>query len=181
MLLRMFPRMPVLLRRIEDTPAPSKTSGFLQVIPTMWVVHPQEFPSKGQFFLLFSLSGHSISFLLRIGELYRRSFIYDCGHYDHNMKGIIVMFRMPARTPNSVVSAFCKKFYGQDTSSHKGKYRYHRRGLLDDIPHRRFIRQVVIIRTEDAEKVIDFLSEYNARVYTRIVELTREDARCLGL
>ena len=89
------------------------------------------------------------------------------------------MFKMPPRTPNSVVSAFCKKFYGQDTSSHKGKYRYHRHGLLDDIPHRRLIRQVVIIRTEDVERVIDFLKEDNVTVHTRVVELNEEDIKSM--
>lgn len=90
------------------------------------------------------------------------------------------MFKMPPRTPNSVVSAFCKKFYGQDTSSHKGKYRYHRHGLLDDIPHRRLIRQVVIIRTEDVERVIDFLKDNNVTVHTRVVELNEEDMKSMG-
>jgi len=97
------------------------------------------------------------------------------------MEGIIVMFRMPHKIPNNVINKFCKKFYGQDTSSHGGRYRYHRYGLLDDIPHCRIIRQVVIIRTEDAEKIVNFLKKYNAEIYTRIVNLTQEDCQILGL
>lgn len=89
------------------------------------------------------------------------------------------MFRMPPKTTNRIVNKFCKGFYGQDTSSHQGKYRYHRHGLLDDIPHHRLIRQVIITRLEDAEKVIEFLKKHGATIYTRIVELTEEDYKIL--
>lgn len=52
----------------------------------------------------------------------------------------------------------------------------HRRpGLLDDIPDRRLIRGVVIVRTEDAAKVVGLLEEMGADVHARMVGLTRED------
>jgi len=86
---------------------------------------------------------------------------------------------MPAKTPGRTVNKFCKEFYGQDTSSHHGKYRYHRHGLLDDIPHHRIIRQVVIVKNEDAKKVIEFLESYGATIHTRVVELTWEDVALL--
>jgi len=97
------------------------------------------------------------------------------------MNGTIVMFKMPPKTPTKLVNQFCKKFYGQDTTSHCGKYSYHRHGLLDDIPHRRIIRQVIIVRTEDSEKIVEFLREYNADIHLRIVELTKDDISSLGL
>ena len=93
----------------------------------------------------------------------------------HNMNGTIILFRMPPKTPSNVVNKFCKEFYGQDTSSHRGKYQYRRHGILDDIPHHRIIRQVVIVKTEDAVRVVEFLGKYDALVHTRIVELTDED------
>ena len=86
---------------------------------------------------------------------------------------------MPPKTPSNVVNRFCKEFYGQDTSSHHGKYQYRRHGILDDIPHHRIIRQVVIIRTEDADKIVEFLEKYGALVHTRVVELTSEDVKFL--
>ena len=97
------------------------------------------------------------------------------GFNAHNMNGTIILFRMPPKTPSNVVNKFCKDFYGQDTSSHHGKYRYRRPGILDNIPHHRIIRQVVIVRTEDAVSVVEFLEKYDALVHTRIVELTGED------
>ena len=105
--------------------------------------------------------------------------INSYGYNTHNMNGIIIMFRMPPKTPNNVINKFCKEFYGQDTSSHRGKYRYRRHGILDDIPHHRIIRQVVIVRTEDAISVVEFLEKYDALVHTRIVELTSEDLKFL--
>ena len=91
------------------------------------------------------------------------------------------MFRMPTKTPNPVVNMFCKKFYGQDTSSHGGKYRYHRHGLLDNIPHHRIIRQVIIIREKDCKKIVTFLKRYNTEIYIRRVRFTKEDCKKLNL
>ena len=95
------------------------------------------------------------------------------------MKGTIILFRLPPKTPHSEVNKFCKQFYGQDTSSHLGKYRYHRHGLLDEIPHRRLIRQSLIIKLEDAEKVEEFLKTYTTTIFVREIELTEEDQRIL--
>ena len=97
------------------------------------------------------------------------------------MKGSIVIFHLPPKTNNTALSKFCQKFYGQETSSHQGKYRYRRHGLLDDIPHRKFIRGVIIVQTEDVEKVEEFLKQYSACYYCRIIELAEGDYEALGL
>jgi len=97
------------------------------------------------------------------------------------MKGTMIVFRLPPRTKNTSLSKFCQRFYGQDSTSHKGKYRYHRHGLLDDIPHRKLIRGVVIIRNEDKEIVERFLRGYSAQCHIRVIELTQEDCEALGV
>ena len=93
----------------------------------------------------------------------------------------MVVFRLPPKSENVRVSRFCQQFYGQNTSSWKGKYRYHRHGLLDDIPYRKLIRGVIIIRSEDLGTILDFLETYDAEVHTREIKLTYEDCRYLGL
>ena len=90
------------------------------------------------------------------------------------------MFRLPPRKKNVEVSKFCQRFYGQDTSSGKGKYRYRRHGLLDDIPYRKLLRGVIIIRAEDLDKILDFLGEYDAMVYFREIKLIEEDEEILN-
>lgn len=98
----------------------------------------------------------------------------------HIVTGYIVIFRLPPRKKNVEVSKFCQRFYGQDTSSGKGKYRYRRHGLLDDIPYRKLLRGVIIIRTEDLDKVLDFLRGYDAMVYFREIKLIEEDVEILN-
>ena len=97
------------------------------------------------------------------------------------MYGSIVIFHLPSKSKNTSLSKFCQKFYGQDSSSHHGKYRYHRHGLLDDIPHRKFIRGVIIVRTEHVDLVTEFLEQHSAHFHSRIVKLTEEDCKALGL
>ncbi|MGC9074069.1 MAG: hypothetical protein ACP5H0_07945 [Caldisericum sp.] len=93
------------------------------------------------------------------------------------MEGIIIVFRLPKGSKINQINQFCKKFYGQDTSSWKGKYHYHRRGLLDDIPHKKLIRGVIIIEEKYLEPVKKFLEEYNATVFIRKIILTAEDEK----
>ncbi|MBE3120923.1 MAG: hypothetical protein MUO73_08410 [Thermoplasmata archaeon] len=95
------------------------------------------------------------------------------------MYGFIVIFRLPKKTNNTTLSKFCQKFYGQNTSSHNGKYRYHRYGILDNVPHCKIIRGVLIIRTQDLKKVTDFLQEYGAETHIRVVKLNEEDVKIL--
>ncbi len=89
-------------------------------------------------------------------------------------EGILLAFRL-ATYDRDGASELVKKLYGQRTSSHGGKYVYRRKGLLDEIPHVRLIRGVLLVRTEDANRVIELLKEFRAEVHVRSVELTRED------
>ena len=96
------------------------------------------------------------------------------------MMGNIIVFRFKEKTQQRLINQFCKKFYGQNTSSHGGKYRYRRHGLLDDIPHIKLIGGVIIVKKHSAEKVIDFLKEYDAEFYIREIILLHEDEVVLG-
>ncbi|MDR0372937.1 MAG: hypothetical protein LBI79_05200 [Nitrososphaerota archaeon] len=101
-------------------------------------------------------------------------------------KGVLVAFRVYRNAEKAVVNSqavlnrFVQKFYGQDASSHGGRYFHHKRGLLEDIAHIRLIRGVIIVRETDLSKVLDFLNTYNAEVYTREVTLTPEDEKKLS-
>lgn len=96
------------------------------------------------------------------------------------MNGNIIVFRFKEKTEQKSINQFCKKFYGQNTSSHGGKYQYRRHGLLDNIPHIKLIGGVIIVKKDSTEKVIDFLKEYNAEFYIREVILLHEDEVVLG-
>ncbi len=94
--------------------------------------------------------------------------------------GKIFVFHFPKKTNQKSLNQFCKKFYGQDTSSHGGKYRYRRKGLLDAIPHIKLIGGVLIVSTENADKIIQFLKDYGAELFVRDGILLPEDEITLG-
>jgi hypothetical protein len=102
------------------------------------------------------------------------------------MQGKLVVFRVYKNTENvektspTFINRFVQKFYGQDTTNHKGKYKHHRHGLMEDITHIKLMRGVIIILESDLEKVLNFLKEYNAEVYTRDITLTHEDEKTLN-
>lgn len=91
----------------------------------------------------------------------------------------MIVFRLPPGTPNRELGRFVKKFYGQETSSWEGRYKYRRRGLLDEIPHRKLLRGVVILRKGNLEKVLDFLREWKAEVEVRRIYPAPEDLAML--
>jgi len=91
--------------------------------------------------------------------------------------GTLVAFRVFKPAGQKGADMLCKQFYGQYTTT-RGK-RYRRKGLLDEIPHVRLIRGVVIVSARDAGKVIKFLRKLNAEIYVRKVELTPKDKKIL--
>lgn len=74
---------------------------------------------------------------------------------------------------------FIPKSYGQDliTISHDGKYRHHKHGLMEDIPHVRLIRGVIIVAGKDAGKAVVFLKKFNAEIHARRVILIIADKK----
>lgn len=97
------------------------------------------------------------------------------------MRGKLIAFTVPTGSDRTRSSAFAKRFYGQETSVQGGRYRYRRRGLLDDIPHNKLVRGVIIVQTEDLELVMSFLDRNSAIYHVRTVELTHEDRVALGM
>jgi hypothetical protein len=86
---------------------------------------------------------------------------------------IVVLSRIGQRQANE----FCKKFYGQDTTT--GGKRYRRIGLLDRIPHIKLARGVIVISRKDTDEVIEFLRKSGVDFYVRDVVLTPEDQMVL--
>lgn len=91
------------------------------------------------------------------------------------MQFVLVMLRFPPGTDQKVLNQFCKKFYGQNTTSWNGRYRYRRVGLLDSIPHRRLGRGAVMVSKEHLPRIKQFLSKQGAVFSTRPVQATKED------
>jgi hypothetical protein len=96
------------------------------------------------------------------------------------MKGCLVTFKVYKNTDHATTNRFVQKFYGQDTTTHRGKYRTRKHGLLDDIPHIKLQRGVIILHDQDVETVLNFLEEYKAEVQVREVILTPEDEEILS-
>lgn len=128
----------------------------------------------------------SIKTIFRIFQLHLirwekiEGFIKVVGNIPH-MIGILVVFYLPPRTSGNIHKQFRKKIYGEETSSWKGRYHYHRQGILDTIRHIYLYKGVVIVMPEDAEILLESLKRYNAIIHIRKVELTSNDRDALGV
>ena len=95
------------------------------------------------------------------------------------MKGTIIAFRVYKHNDHNNTNRFGQNLWGQDTSSHKGKYHHHKHGLMEDIPHIKLIRGVIIVTKKDTQTIINFLKKYNAEIHAREITLTPTDKKTL--
>ncbi|KXB03334.1 hypothetical protein AKJ48_03995 [candidate division MSBL1 archaeon SCGC-AAA261O19] len=94
------------------------------------------------------------------------------------MKGSIIVYQT-SNLSRHKATKFSRELHGYKDRSNKGRYVYHRPGLLDEIPSRELIRGAVIIKRRDLDKVLEFMKSYDAKVYARTVELTARDEEIL--
>ena len=88
--------------------------------------------------------------------------------------------KMEKKPVQFLLTVLCRNSTAKTQPTIKGKYKHHRHGLMEDIAHIKLIRGVIIILESDLEKVLTFLKEYNAEIYTRDITLTREDEKTLN-
>ncbi len=96
------------------------------------------------------------------------------------MRAVILVLWFPPKTPQPTQNRFSQRFYGQDVSTWGGKYEYRRRGLLDELPHRKLRRGVVILRERDLGSVQEFLTQWDINRETRAIIPTEDDVRALS-
>jgi len=89
--------------------------------------------------------------------------------------GELIVFKLAGSNNHSTMKKFCRRFYGYLDRSHNYKYTYPRKGFLDNFPHLRLQRGVVVVRKQDAKEVISFLESYKAEIFARDLVLTEED------
>ncbi|KXB00187.1 hypothetical protein AKJ40_01685 [candidate division MSBL1 archaeon SCGC-AAA259M10] len=95
------------------------------------------------------------------------------------MEGSVVIYQIRGLS-QAEKAKFRRELYGYTDKSNRGQYEYYRPGLLDEVPYRKLIRGVLLIRKRDKEKISDFMEKYEAEVHIRNVELTREDTEILS-
>jgi len=98
---------------------------------------------------------------------------------DPEEEGILVVFHLPEGTDKARHQKFRRKIYGEETSSWKGRYHYHRTGILDRIPHVRLYWGVVIVQERDAPGLIQIIKDNGGIIITRIVRLKPSDRKAL--
>ena len=89
--------------------------------------------------------------------------------------GKIIVFKLAATNDSSSMKKFCRRFYGYLDRSCNYRYQYQRRGLLDEYPHLKLQRGVIVVMKEDAEPILSFLESYNAEIFARDIILQEED------
>ena len=93
--------------------------------------------------------------------------------------GILIVFHLPEGSSTAQHRTFRRRIYGEETSSWEGRYRYHRKGILDTIPHVRLYWGIIIVKETDAPGIIRLIKENGGIVDTRVIRLKNSDKTTL--
>ncbi|KXA96154.1 hypothetical protein AKJ39_05000 [candidate division MSBL1 archaeon SCGC-AAA259J03] len=78
--------------------------------------------------------------------------------YKEKMDGYIIIYDT-SNLSRVKKTRFGRKLYGYTDKSNNGQYEYYRSGLLDEIPSRKLIRGVVIVKKKEADKVLNLMKK----------------------
>ena len=71
-----------------------------------------------------------------------------------------------AHRPAFERSKFNRQLNGYKDTSHGGKYKYKRSGLLESIIHKKPAKNTIVVANEPAKMIIKLLKEFNAKIST---------------
>ena len=91
-------------------------------------------------------------------------------------KGVIITFDISTKSiQRKDIVSLHRKLYGYIDYSQNGKYKYHRQGILDKIPHLNPTRSVIITSKNHSQKIVDLLKKCTNNIFMREIILTEKD------
>lgn len=90
------------------------------------------------------------------------------------MKAKLITYSMTEQ-PISAQNQLRKQLIGHNDTSHKGKYKYRRKGLLDKILHLKPSKSTIIAPIEESQKIIKILNKYKAKIKTYSIEINESE------
>lgn len=92
-----------------------------------------------------------------------------------NKIGKLIVFKVSTKNPKSIIDKFCRQFNGYVDRSNNNQYQYHRKGFIENFPHIKLTRGVIIVRDCDSDVIVSFLESYNAEIFVRDIILEDND------
>lgn len=92
------------------------------------------------------------------------------------MSCVIIAYKPPNKSKSVQISRVLNGY--KDRSNH-GKYTYERMGLLEEIPHRKLTKNVILLKEEDHKQLVQILEKYEAEYYAGTIEKTSEQGEIL--
>lgn len=90
------------------------------------------------------------------------------------MKAKLITYTM-VQQPISTQNQLRKQLIGHNDTSHEGKYKYRRKGLLDNILHLKPSKNTIIAPLEESKQIIKLLNKYNAIIRTYDIQINESE------
>lgn len=96
------------------------------------------------------------------------------------MEGKIICYNLKTSgLSRSDLDRFLRELAGHNDKSNYGRYNYRKRGILDDIPHIKPVRCVIVVSSKESTPIIFLLKKYTIDAYIRDITLTKSDLKIL--
>ena len=108
--------------------------------------------------------------------MYIQSYIYIGVAIRCAVKGSLIVFtveRSGKGVSPASYSAFYRKLYGYNNSSHYGKYHSRVPGFLDRIGYIKYANGVILVLRENSSSVVEYLKKNSAKVFQWEVKLSK--------
>jgi len=93
-----------------------------------------------------------------------------------NKTGKLICYNIKASNiSRSDTDRFLRELAGHNDKSNHGKYTYRKRGILDEIPHIKLVRSVIVVSSNKSTQIINLIKKYGINAYIRDILLTEDD------
>ncbi len=93
-----------------------------------------------------------------------------------NKTGKIICYNIKASNiSRSDTDRFLRELAGHNDKSNYGKYTYRKRGILDEMPHIKLVRSVIVVSSNKSTPIINLIKKYGINAYIRDILLTEDD------
>ena len=96
------------------------------------------------------------------------------------MEGKIICYNIKSSNlQRKDIDKFLRELVGHNDKSHRGRYTYRKRGLLDDIANIKPVRSVIVVSNKNFPRIENILKKYAINAYIRDILLKEEDLKIL--
>lgn len=94
------------------------------------------------------------------------------------MRGEVIIYQLDTKKlAKKDIVKFHRELYGYTDYSQYGRYKYCRKGLIDEVKAWNPCSSVIVSKKEDSKRIINLIRKFTKKIFVRDVILTEKDMK----